>query len=101
MGLEALPVKASEAPSRSDRLGLGLPPVPRGQAGSGHAAGGGRSADQLTSMPGGGEHGAPREPSSPLVVNPHRPDRVEPRAVKRRPKPYPRLTKLRREAATL
>ena len=40
----------------------------------------------------------PREPLPPLVVNPHRPDRVEPRAVKRRPKPYPLLTKPRREA---
>jgi Transposase DDE domain len=40
----------------------------------------------------------PGEPLPPLVVNPHRPDRVEPRAVKRRPKPYPLLTKPRREA---
>ena len=40
----------------------------------------------------------PGEPLSPLVVNPHRPGRVEPRAVKRRPKPYPLLTKPRREA---
>jgi hypothetical protein len=38
------------------------------------------------------------EPLPPLVVNPHRPDRVEPRAVKRRPKPYPLLTQPRREA---
>ena len=29
----------------------------------------------------------PGEPLPPLVVHPHRPDRVEPRAVKRRPKP--------------
>jgi hypothetical protein len=42
----------------------------------------------------------PGEPLPPLVVNPHRPDRVEPRAVKRRPKPYPLLTKPRREART-
>jgi len=34
----------------------------------------------------------------PLVINPHRPNRVEPRAVKRRPKPYPLLTKPRRIA---
>ena len=40
----------------------------------------------------------PGEPLPSLVVNPHRPDRVEPRAVKRRPKPYPLLTKPRREA---
>jgi hypothetical protein len=38
------------------------------------------------------------EPLPPLVVNPHRPDRVEPRAVKRRPKPYPLLTQPRRKA---
>lgn len=40
----------------------------------------------------------PGEPLPPLVVNPHRPGRVEPRAVKRRPKPYPLLTTPRREA---
>jgi len=40
----------------------------------------------------------PGEPFPPLVVNPHRPDRIEPRAVKRRPKPYPLLTKPRRAA---
>jgi hypothetical protein len=40
----------------------------------------------------------PGEPLPLLVVNPHRPDRVEPRAVKRRPKPYSLLTKPRREA---
>ena len=40
----------------------------------------------------------PEDPLPPLVVNPHRPNRVEPRAVKRRPKPYPLLTKPRREA---
>ena len=40
----------------------------------------------------------PGDSLPPLVVNPHRPDRVEPRAVKRRPKPYPLLTKPRREA---
>jgi hypothetical protein len=40
----------------------------------------------------------PGDPFPPLVVNPHRPDRVEPRAVKRRPKPYPLLTKPRRAA---
>jgi hypothetical protein len=40
----------------------------------------------------------PGEPLPPLVVNPHRPDRVEPRAVKRRPKPYPLLMKPRRAA---
>jgi Transposase DDE domain len=38
------------------------------------------------------------DPLPPLVVNPHRPDRVEPHAVKRRPKPYPLLTKPRRDA---
>jgi hypothetical protein len=40
----------------------------------------------------------PGEPLPPLVVNPDRPDRVEPRAVKRRPKPYALLTTPRREA---
>ena len=40
----------------------------------------------------------PGEPLPALVVNPHRPGRVEPRAVKRRPKPYPLLTQPRREA---
>lgn len=40
----------------------------------------------------------PGEPLPLLVVNPHRPDRVEPRAVKRRPKPYPLLMKPRRVA---
>jgi hypothetical protein len=34
---------------------------------------------------------------SRLVVNPERPDRIEPRAVKRRPKEYDRLNKPRRE----
>jgi len=37
----------------------------------------------------------PGDALPPLVVNPHRPDRVEPRTVKRRPKPYPLLTKPR------
>lgn len=32
-----------------------------------------------------------------LVVNPHRPNRVEPRVRKRRPKPYPLMTKPRQE----
>jgi len=40
----------------------------------------------------------PGDSLPPLVVNPHRPDRVEPRAVKRRPKPYSLLTKPRQEA---
>jgi hypothetical protein len=40
----------------------------------------------------------PGEPLASLVVNPHRPDRVEPRAVKRRPKPYPLLMQPRRVA---
>jgi hypothetical protein len=40
----------------------------------------------------------PGEPLPPLVVNPHRPDRIAPRAVKRRPKPYALLTKPRRAA---
>ena len=40
----------------------------------------------------------PGDPLPPLVVHPHRPNRVEPRAIKRRPKPYPLLTKPRREA---
>jgi hypothetical protein len=32
-----------------------------------------------------------------LVVNPNRPDRVEPRVVKRRPKEYDRMTRPRAE----
>jgi hypothetical protein len=40
----------------------------------------------------------PGETLPPLVVNPFRPGRVEPRAVKRRPKPYPLLMQPRREA---
>jgi len=32
-----------------------------------------------------------------LVVNPHRPNRLEPRVIKRRPKPYPLMTKPRRQ----
>ena len=40
----------------------------------------------------------PGDPLPPLVGNPHRPNRVEPRALKRRPTPYPLLTKPRREA---
>jgi hypothetical protein len=40
----------------------------------------------------------PGDPFPPWVVNPHRPDRVEPRAVTRRPKPYPLLMKPRRVA---
>jgi hypothetical protein len=32
-----------------------------------------------------------------LVVNPHRPSRYEPRVRKRRPKPYPLMTKSRQE----
>jgi hypothetical protein len=40
----------------------------------------------------------PGEPLPPLGVNPHRPDRVEPRAVKRRPKPYPLLMQPRQAA---
>jgi hypothetical protein len=37
------------------------------------------------------------EPLPALLVNPHRPGRVQPRAVKRRPKAYPRLTQPRRK----
>ena len=33
----------------------------------------------------------------PLVVNPHRPNRLEPRVRKRRPKPYPLMSKPRRQ----
>jgi len=42
-------------------------------------------------------HARPEDPLPDLVVNPYRPDRVEPRAVKRRPKEYDRLTKPRQE----
>ena len=38
----------------------------------------------------------PGAPLPPWVVHPHRPDRVEPRAVKRRPKPYALLRQPRR-----
>jgi hypothetical protein len=37
-------------------------------------------------------HAQPHESLPDLIVNPHRPNRVEPRAVKRRPKEYDRLT---------
>jgi hypothetical protein len=37
----------------------------------------------------------PGTPLSKLVVNPHRPNRLEPRVVKRRPKQYPRMIKPR------
>ena len=37
------------------------------------------------------------EPLSKLVVNPHRPNRIEPRVRKRRPKSYPLLTAPRRQ----
>ena len=56
------------------------PRVMRATAGHGHG----------TSMPCDGSVRSPGD--TPLVVNPPRPDRVEPRAVKRRPKPYPILT---------
>jgi hypothetical protein len=36
-----------------------------------------------------------------LVVNPHRPYRYEPRVRKRRPKPYPLMTKPRQELRNL
>lgn len=39
----------------------------------------------------------PQTPLRPLIVNPNRPGRLEPRAVKRRPKEYDRLNKPRRE----
>ena len=42
-------------------------------------------------------HVKPGEQLPDLIVNPHRPDRVEPRAVKRRPKQYHRLNKPRSE----
>ena len=42
-------------------------------------------------------HTQPGTPLRDLKVNPHRPERVEPRAVKRRPKEYDRLTKPRAE----
>src|SRR5262249_1362865 len=40
----------------------------------------------------------PGDSFHPWVVNPHRPDRVAPRAVNRRPTPYSLLTKPRQEA---
>ena len=39
----------------------------------------------------------PETPLRDLVVNPHRPGRIEPRAVKRRPKEYDRLNKPRKQ----
>jgi len=42
-------------------------------------------------------HARPGDDLPDLVVNPYRPGRVEPRAVKRRPKEYDRLTKPRQE----
>jgi Transposase DDE domain len=41
--------------------------------------------------------GDPHSPLPELVVNPYRPDRVEPRATKRRPKEYDRLNRPRAE----
>ena len=41
------------------------------------------------------------EPLPALVVNPHRPYRYEPRVRKRRPKPYPLMTKPRQELRNL
>ena len=40
-------------------------------------------------------HARPGQPLPDLLVNPHRPDRIEPRAIKRRPKAYARLSKPR------
>jgi len=37
------------------------------------------------------------DPLPSLVVNPHRPNRIEPRVRKRRPKQYPLMTRPRRE----
>ena len=42
-------------------------------------------------------HARPAEHLPVLLVNLYRPERIEPRAVKRRPKEYDRLTKPRRE----
>lgn len=39
----------------------------------------------------------PKTPQGNLIINPHRPGRIEPRAIKRRPKEYARLTKPRRQ----
>jgi len=42
----------------------------------------------------------PPKPSRPLpdlVVNPRRPDRIEPRCLKRRPKPFPKMVRTREE----
>jgi hypothetical protein len=41
------------------------------------------------------------EPLPALVVNPHRPNRYEPRVRKRRPKPYPLMTKPRHQLRNL
>jgi hypothetical protein len=41
------------------------------------------------------------EPLPALVVNPHRPNRYEPRVRKRRPKPYPLMTKPRHQLRKL
>jgi hypothetical protein len=40
-------------------------------------------------------HARPGETLPPLIVNPYRPDRVEPRCIKRRPKPYDLMNKPR------
>jgi hypothetical protein len=42
-------------------------------------------------------HARPGETLPPLLLNPHRPNRLEPRAVKRRPKEYDRLTQPRHQ----
>jgi hypothetical protein len=46
-------------------------------------------------------HARPGEPLPPLIVNPHRPDRVEPRCIKRRPKQYDLMSKPRDELRKL
>ena len=42
-------------------------------------------------------HAQPEEPLPDLLINPYRPNRIEPRARKRRPKPYPWLSRPREE----
>lgn len=42
-------------------------------------------------------HAPPEQPLPALIVNPHRPNRIEPRACKRRPKEYDRMNRPRSE----
>jgi hypothetical protein len=83
--IRAVDVRAA-APARPVSLAL---PVPKTAAA---ATAGVATANRPVSTAGSGKAG---EPPPRLVVNPHRPDRVEPRVRKWRPKQYPLMTRPR------